>query len=71
LDELIVKALPTNGVSSTHDVELAYKIEGETTYDSIPSRSFSLHRRVKMLENFSKIAEVPQHAKCFCRRYGY
>jgi GMP synthase (glutamine-hydrolysing) len=50
-----VKALPTNGVklASTHDVEFAaYKIEGETTYAIQYHQKFSLHRRVKMLENF-------------------
>jgi GMP synthase (glutamine-hydrolysing) len=59
-----VKALPTNGVklASTHDVEFAaYKIEGETTYAIQYHPEVSLQTGQKMLENFSKIAEVPQN----------
>jgi GMP synthase (glutamine-hydrolysing) len=59
-----IKALPANGVklASTHDVEFAaYKIEGETTYAIQYHPSFPFYGWIKMLENFCKIAEVPQN----------
>jgi GMP synthase-like glutamine amidotransferase len=49
-----IKALPANGVklASTHDVEFAaYKIEGETTCNSIPPK-FSI---LRMDQNAGKL----------------
>ncbi len=60
-----IKTLPTNGIklASTHDVEnVAYKINGETTYaiQFHPEVYHSIDGK-QLLENFLvKIAEVPQ-----------